>query len=347
MVKKATLQSLSALTGYSASTISRVLSGKAEQYRIAQKTVESIMAAAKKYSYTPDPLAQSLKTKESKTIGLIVPILDNPFFGSLSSMITATLKEYGYNVLLGYSGENTETEKEIIQSFIRNRVAGIIVASESNDPAVLEEADSHIPIVLVDRYFPESRLRYICTDNYTGGAQAARHLLDKGYRNTLVIQGTPTAMPSIDRYKGFREALLIYGNKASCTLAGTEFTAQSGYNATMEAFKGKARNKRPDSIFCLNINIALGAFKALHELGLRIPEDVAFITFDNSPFLEYMNPPITRIAHPINQISQLCCDVMLGKLRKDNGGFQKDESSMETDIQLLVRPYLIEGKSCR
>lgn len=338
MLKKETLQSISERTGYSVSTVSRVLSGKGAAQRIAQSTIDAITEEARKCNYHANLLAKGLRTKHTNTVGLIVPSIENPYFSNLASVITTRLKECGYHLLLGDSMENEENEREIIESFAGQSVDGIIVVPSGSSPEILEDVAKGLPVLLVDRYFSETTLPYVSTDNYAGGLMATKHLLKKGYRNILAIQGLQSSMPNRERVRGFRDAICSH-NEVSYSLVGDSFSIDNGYKCTLDALGPSAKGtERPDAIFAFSVTILLGAIKALRELGLSVPGDVGIISYDNSQFMDYLNPPVCRIAQPLQQMGTIAADILVRKIEKGAG--QSDT------LQLLVKPSLIEGESC-
>ena len=332
MPGKETLLTISRRTGFSVSTVSRALSGKGSSQRISQSTIDLIKAEAENCNYKTNLLAKSLRTRRSKTVGLIVPSVDNPYFASLASVITGSLKDRGYNLLLGDSMESVETEEDLVDSFVCQSVDGLIVVPCGESSAFLEEVGKSLPLVLVDRYFEKTSLPYVSTNNYEGGFQAADYLLRKGYRNIVAIQGLKTSMPSRERVRGFEDAVRKWDSEpVRYSIMGSAFSIENGYNCTLEAFSGK---KRPDALLALSVTILQGAVKALRELGLRIPEDVAVFSYDNNPFLDYLNPPITRIAQPLSLMGSTAVDMLLQVLE-----------NATSPQSLLVKPYLITGQS--
>lgn len=336
-MKKDTLMSIAEKTGYSISTISRVLSGKGRQYRIGQKTIDYITKVAESCNYTPNLIAQSLRTNKTNTIGLTVPSIDNPFFATLSGVIINQLKNRGYNILLSDTMENAENEVEALNSFVSRKVDGIIAVPVSSSPDYLEEISRSIPVILIDRYFDDTKLPYVCTDNYSGGYMAAEYLISKGYRNILAIQGVLSSMPNKERVRGFEQAILDHNELGvRHEVRGSSFSVENGYEETKKAL---AAPGRPDAIFAFSTTILLGAIKAIKEIGMRIPDDVAIISFDNNRFLDYLDPAVTRVEQPVN---------VVGKLVTDN--IIKMVESADDDVlpssQILIRPTLIEGRSC-
>ena len=336
-MKKDTLLSISEKTGYSISTVSRVLAGKGRQYRISQKTIDRVTEIAQSCNYTPNMIAQSLRTNKTNTIGLVVPNIDNPFFATLSAVIINQLKGRGYNILLTDTMENETNEVQALNSFVSRNVDGIIAVPVGISPAQLEETATQVPVVLIDRYFDDTSLPYVCTDNYAGGYMATEYLIHKGYRNLLALQGVRTSMPSKERLRGFRQAIKDYESLGvQGRVAGNSFSVDNGYNEAMSLLGMEAA---PDAIFAFSTTILLGAIKAVRDLGLTIPQDVAIISFDNSRFLDFMNPAITRIEQPVNLVGKLVVDCIT-QLVDD-----EDEDSL-TPLQTLLRPTLIEGHSC-
>ena len=165
MTSKESLQTISERTGYSVSTVSRVLAGKGEQYRIGRRAIETITAEAQACNYRPDLIAKGLRTRKTNTIGLTVPGIDNPFFSNLASIITNHLKGLGYNILLADTMEAEEMEADALNSFLSRKVDGIIAVPVGESPEMLERISRSVPVVLIDRYFPDTTLPYVCTDN--------------------------------------------------------------------------------------------------------------------------------------------------------------------------------------
>lgn len=337
MKKKETLSTISKRTGFSVSTISRVLSGKAAQQRISQGTIDTIMREARKCDYSPNLLAKGLRTNSTGIVGLVIPTLENPFFANIAHSISEILRRDNIHLMIGSSMERPETEVDVIRSFISKGVDGIIVAPSSDSPDYFEELSRNVPVVLIDRYFKDTRLDFISCDNYNGGYMAAEHLIKKGYRKILVVQGAGSSMPNKERVRGFEDAVKSFSHlDISYRITGHDFSTENGYAAVTSAM-GKASGDKPTAIFCLSVTIALGAIQALHETGVKINDDVGIITFDDNVFLDYLNPPMTRIAQPIGRICQLSCAILRQRM-EDNAG--------EEPTQILIKPSLVRGGSC-
>lgn len=336
-MKKDTLLTISEKTGFSISTVSRVLSGKGKKYRISQNTIDYVTEVAKSCNYTPDLIAQSLRTRKTNTIGLTIPSIENPFFSNLSGVIINQLKSRGYNIILSDTMENVDNEVEALNSFVSRNVDGIIAVPVSSSPLYIEQISKMIPVVLIDRYFENTTLPYVCTDNYYGAYIATEFLISKGYRRLLAIQGVPASMPNKERLRGFRQAVEDHrAEGVQETVSGDSFSVESGFSETLSALTS---SDRPDAIFAFSNTILLGAIKAIRELGLVIPDDVALISFDNNRFLDFFDPVITRVEQPISVIGNLVTDNIIRMI-------ENDKIDAVSSSQVLVRPTLIMGHSC-
>lgn len=311
MSSENSLKSIAQRTGVSISTVSRVLNGKHEQYRISPRTVKRVLDEAKRIDYKPSLVAQSLRTRKSYTIGLLIPSIDNPYFAHIASEIVLEARRYNYTIILLDSLEDEKTEKECIETLLARNIDGIILVPCGERPDYLEKIDKRSPVVLIDRYFESTSLSYICTDNYQGAMEGMKLLLGNGHRDILCIRGIPHSSPSKERVKGYMDAM----NEASCShlchITGNDYSINNGYLETKLAI---GSSSRPTAIFTLSNTIMLGAIKAIGESSLRIPEDISILSYDNNLFLDFMHPSITRISQPTKEISQLAVKVLMERM---------------------------------
>ena len=337
MSEKNNLAAISERTGYSISTVSRVLSGKAEKYRISHAAVEKVTEEAHRCNYRPNLLAQSLRTRQSQTVGLVVPGIDNPFFATLSSVIMAQLSQRGYHTLLADSRESEEEERQALQMFQDRNVEGIISVPVASSPEMHETISKEIPLVLIDRYFEKTSLSYVCTDNYAGAYMAAKYLADKGYKKILAIQGVPASMPNRERVRGFLAAL--EGRDVQCRVSGDAFSVENGQREALAAFSGNPGAF--DAIFAFSATILLGAISALRKLGLTEGRDVGVISYDNNGFLDFMNPPVTRIEQPLKEAGEIAVGTLFNLMEARRSG-----ENTPAPVQQLIRPTLVVRESC-
>lgn len=187
-----TLITISQRTGFSISTVSRVLSGQAEKYRISPATVHLIEEEAKRCNYIPNLLAKGLTTRRTNIIGLLIPSVDNPYFANIASVVIRQARSQGFTTMIVDTMENAKNEQQDVLSLISRKVDGIIIVPCDREPDFLERIGRHnIPIVLIDRYFDTTTLPYVCTDNFRGGYEATKHLIEHGHKRIACIQGVP------------------------------------------------------------------------------------------------------------------------------------------------------------
>ena len=318
--------------GYSATTISRVLSGKAEKYRISPDTVNAVLREARRCNYSPSVAAQSLRTRRSNTIGLLLPSVANPYFADMASVIITELNSAGYTTIVVDTMESEQRLSESARSLISRQVDGILAVPCGEKGMDLEMLSAQIPVVLIDRYYEDTSLPYVTTNNYQGGLDATRHLLSRGHTRISCIQGVQSSMPNKERVRGYVKAMEDEGLAQDIDIIGNEFSVQNGY---LETKLLMSRAQRPTAIFALSNTIMLGALKAIREAGLRIPEDVALISFDNNLYMDYMTPSITRISQPVEDIAKLAVKILLDKIK----------GASNCGSQLRLSPIMVAGES--
>ena len=318
--------------GYSATTISRVLSGKAEKYRISPDTVNAVLREARRCNYSPSVAAQSLRTRRSNTIGLLLPSVANPYFADMASVIITELNSAGYTTIVVDTMESEQRLSESARSLISRQVDGILAVPCGEKGMDLEMLSAQIPVVLIDRYYEDTSLPYVTTNNYQGGLDATRHLLSRGHTRISCIQGVQSSIPNKERVRGYVKAMEDEGLAQDIDIIGNEFSVQNGY---LETKLLMSRAQRPTAIFALSNTIMLGALKAIREAGLRIPEDVALISFDNNLYMDYMTPSITRISQPVEDMAKLAVKILLDKIK----------GASNCGSQLRLSPIMVAGES--
>ena len=311
---KVNINDIAVRTGLSITTVSRVLNGKAEQYRIGKKSQEKIREAAKELNYIPNQYAANLRTGKSNTIALIVPSLENPFFAGIASKINAEVRKYGYTTIIGDSNENQDIEETELHHLISRNIEGLIIVPCGDHWEHIKSLyDKGLPVVCIDRYFEDLDLPYVSTDNYDGAYSATKYLIDNGHVSVACIQGVQQSTPNKLRVKGFTDAMREAGLD-NYIVAGDDFSTQNGYLETKILLQQKSR---PTAIFSLSNMIAMGCIKALREEKVRIPEDISLITFDDHPYLDFLATPLTCIAQPVGDISKIAIKFLFSRINEN------------------------------
>ena len=307
-MKKETLVSIAERSGCSISTVSRVLSGNAAKYRISQRTVARVTEEVKRCNYTPSLLAKGLRTNRTDTI-------ENSFFAGVAGVVIRESRTYNYKVVVVDTQEDERNEQDGLSALLARRVDGIVAAPcGSNSELFASVQEGGMPLVLIDRYLPDAgMLSYVTTDNYRGAVMATEYLLENGHRRIACIQGTPHSMPVRDRVRGFGDTLRAHGLGDRIVVTGEDFSVQNGYLETKLAL---AREERPTAIFALSNLILLGVVKAVHESGLRIPDDISVVSFDDNMLFNYLDPAITCIGQPTDEIGTLAVKLLIRAVRE-------------------------------
>ncbi|WP_073003273.1 LacI family DNA-binding transcriptional regulator [Mariniphaga anaerophila] len=332
--QKVNITDIAQKTGLSTTTVSRVLSGKAKQYRIGKKSQQKVEEAAKEMHYVPNHFAANLRTGKSNTVALILPSLSNPFFASIASEINAEIRRFGYIAIISDSDENPDIEKMELEQLRGRNIEGLVIAPCGDQAEYIKSLnDRGMPVICFDRYFEDLDIPYVSTDNFMGAQIATQHLIDKGHESIACIQGVRSSTPNRLRVKGFVETMENAGLKKH-SVVGDDFTVQNGYLETKLLLR---QSKRPTAILTLSNTIALGCMKAIKEEGIRIPEDISLITFDEHPYLDYLSTPLSCVAQPVSDISKIAIKFLFAKI--NNAEFEPS--------QVLLRPELKIKESVR
>jgi LacI family transcriptional regulator len=299
--KPSNIKELADLLGFSVTTVSRVLNGKDKDYRISEITRDKVLKAARNYNFVPNKLARSLKLDKTETIGLIIPDISNPFFADIAKSIEAEARNKGYSIIFCDSMDNIETEEKLLQLLQSQKVDGIIVAPVgTKQDHLLQVYREGLPVVVIDRFFQNSELPYITSDNYQGAYEAVRYLIEMGHTKIACIQGIHDSLPNIERVEGYKNALKDYHIEFDPDfLLGNSFSKQNGYETSKILFSS---NEPPTAVFALSNLISLGVLKAAGELKKVVPGDFSLISFDEQPYSAYLATPMTTIDQQKHEI---------------------------------------------
>jgi LacI family transcriptional regulator len=314
MYTKVNLKSIAQDLGLSVGTVSRILNGKAKQYRIGQKTVDLVTEYASKASYSPNLIAKSLQSSQTQTIGLVIPDIANPFFAQMAQQIEQVASIEDFSIILVDSGEQIAKEKKQLKNLLSRSIDGIIVAPVGTEFTHFSEIQQRkIPLIFVDRYDKNGSIPYISSENFQAGFEATQYLIEQGHRRIAIIKGDEAINSVQERHEGYKAALKKYHIPLDPRLqTGDAFSIENGYQSTLQLIR---QVDRPTALFALNNLIGLGVLKALQEQSLSIPQDISVIVFDDQPYASFLNPPLTTIKQDIETIGQLAINFIIQTLR--------------------------------
>lgn len=286
------------LAGVSTAVVSYVVNGGPK--RVSPNTAARVRKAISDLQYQPNANARALTTGSPKLLGFIAPDLTNSFFAELGDAIGAAASQRGYDVIVASSHDDPERERSITVNLVGRRVDGIIAATVLDTASLATMAVGSTVRVLVDNTVTVPGIASVSTDLEDGGLQATRHLIGHGYTDVAIVTGRFEVPGQVDaRRDGWQRALLEAGLPTGPVIL-TDFTREGGYLATRAAIRSRSA---PRAIFAASDLIAVGVLRAVHEAGLRVPDDVAIVSFDGSVESEYSWPPLTTVRQPIRMIA--------------------------------------------
>ena len=311
----ATIKDIARETGLSLATISKYINGG----NLREKNRVAIERAIKKLDYHVNEYARGLKSKKSRTVGMVLPELSNLFNMKIVSVIERILQEQGYSVIICDSQNNLEQEARSVEFLLSKQVDGIINIPMGNSSSHLAPAvERQIPILLLDR--PLDKLNDVVScvliDNQRAARMAVRRLLDAGHRSIGVVVGPAGVYTAEMRLKGYREALEEYGIPFEERLvARATLTVEGGYRQMRRLLK---ESKDMTAVFVTNYEMTLGALIALNKEGVQIPQELSIVGFDNIMDLSRVfRPSLTIVSQPMEQIGIQAARLMLERLSGD------------------------------
>lgn len=325
----ASIYDVAKAAGTSIATVSRVLNGS---NRVKDSTRRAVLRAVSDLDYHPNTLAQSLVRKETHTVALVVPDISNPFFPEMARGVEDMANQSGYNVILCNSDDNMQKEIEYCRVMRTRRVDGIIfgmVASETSPVKSLQKAG--VPTVLVDRDPGNLSVDAVVTDNLQGGRVAAQHLAGLGHTRIACITGPLSVGSASARLLGFREALEPRGLFRSEYVVEGDFRRSGGHQGMKRLME---LPEPPTAVFAGNDMMAIGAMMLLDELGLRVPQDVALVGYDDIMVAALTRPKLTTIAQPKYEMGWMAMDVLLKRI---SSKIQEPPQRVVLQPRLVVR----------
>jgi DNA-binding LacI/PurR family transcriptional regulator len=301
-------------------------------------TRERILNVVKELNFQPNLMAQSLKSGQTKTIGVIVPDLLSPFYPEFIRGIGGLCRQEGYSMILGDSNEDPKEEARYIRTFRARQVDGLIICSSGDNQSIYEEAqESDFPIVFADRLVANLEADMVLVNDYKGAYIATEHLIKLGHRMIgLIIPPVRSLSTRLERLAGYKQALSDYHIEVN-----EDFIKFVEPGNGEEALKGieefvKA-NRQLTAVFATNILLGLQLLKVIKAEKLMIPKDIAVVVFDEVPWGPLLDPPLTTVSHPALEQGEAAADMLLRKMKAKKSRRPK---------KVLIEPTLNVRESC-
>lgn len=302
-----TLSDVAAAAGVSRTTVSRYLSGS---ITLPQTTRDRIDSAILALDYRPNLLAKRLSTGRAEAIGLVTPEIDNPFFARLAAAVEAEADKHGYAVNLSSTQGDPAREMAAIRRMRDGHVDGmVLITGRPDDGRLARHLVQDDKVVLLDEDVPGVGLCRVFARNEQGAYLATRHLIEAGHRHIAFLGGPPGLMSVRERWDGFARAM----GEAGLSIAPEDVHLRDYSRAFGEeaARRILARSPRPTAIFASSDYLAIGVLTAFHKAGVRVPEDISLVGFDDMPFADLLNPPLTTIRQPVARMGRIAFQLLL------------------------------------
>jgi len=340
--KVPTIQDVARLAGVAPATVSNVLN---DSRPVAEIRKQRVLEAVKALGYRPNHLAASLRRKETRTIGIVVPDLTNPFFAALVHGIEELASKSDYQILLVSSNEDPKQEAARIRTLLDRRIDGLIVAPSRDEvEAVSHPIGALPPTVLIDRGFGLAGFDTIAADNLDAAYRGCRHLLDLGHRDIALLATDPRLANIADRISGYRRALneVGAGKKARVVVGGLD--VESCRAAIEQELR---REDRPSAVFAASYVATLGAIKAIRALDLDFPRDISLLGIDDSDWMTALRPYVSAVAQPVEAMAAEAWWLLNQRLAGAGGAYARLRLPCSLEVRESTRPIAASAKGMR
>lgn len=328
-MRRPTMDDVARQAGVSKTTVSHVINNTRF---VEEATRQRVLQAVAELGYRPSAVARSLTTNRTQTIGVIVSDASNHFFAEVLQGIEDVLRPVNYALITCNTAEVLEREAHYLDLLMRQRVDGIIAAATSQPWDILTDFESeHMPVVFVDRTFEGLDGSFVGVDNQGGAYQGTTCLIECGYRQIGILAGFQRLSTMRERLAGFRQALQDHGISLPEEWVVTSPLSIEAGCQTMQ--KLLTLPERPRAVFASNNLLSLGALLAIQELGLRCPEDIALVGFDDHPWAAVSDPPLTVVRQPARQLGQKAAEILLALIN----GEEPPEPRVLLECELVSR----------
>ncbi len=332
MAKKVSLKDIAKEVGVSTALVSYVLNNLKEG-RIRKEIAQKIRDVAARLNYRPNQIAKSLKTNKTFTIGLIVADISNPFSSTLARIVEDEASKVNYTMIFGSSDESEQKAAKVIDTLLNRQVDGLIISPpQESQPQIEELQKNEVPFVLLDRYFPDLKTNYVALNNHAAGEMATQHLIEVGCSRIGVIGYKTTLHHLKERKRGYQSALKKHGVPfrkqyvKEVDIANNKLEIEKAIKDLLDTPGGV-----DGVVFASNI-IASYSLRYINTLSLRVPDDLAIVSFDETEALDLFYAPLTYIRQPLREMGAMATKILLECIASNNRTTQVD-----MEPELIIR----------
>jgi len=332
----ANMKDIAKMAGVSVVTVSRVVNNSAN---VGDETRKKVQKAIKELNYKPSRVAKRLRSTvaSGNLLGVLIPDIQNPFYIDVLNGIEEIAYKNNYALIMCNFNQDEEKQAKYIDMLMAEAVDGMIVAPvNAEDEKIINVIESGLPIVCVDRGLKDVDVDVdvVLVDNKRGAFLAVEHIIKSGYKRIAYISGKPAIPSSKQREEGYISALNKYGIKIDKSIIKYgDSSHKSGVTLSNELLNSI---NPPDAIFTGNNLITLGALETIHKMGLKIPEEIAIVGFDDMYWSNSLNPPLTAVRQPAHEIGKRAIELLIQRIEDPN----------KSTVQMILNADLIQRKSC-
>lgn len=313
----ATMKDIARLAKVSTSTVSHVINNSRF---VSEEIREKVLRVVKELNYTPSALARSLKVNETKTIGMLVTATSNPFFAEVMAGVELYCQQHHYNLIIATTNGDNERLQHHLQMLIQRKVDGLLLMCGDARLSASSNLNIPLPLVVVDWWFTELNADKIFENSESGGYLATKSLIEAGHRKIGIITGNLAKSLAQNRLEGYKQAL----TEANIAI-NPNWIVQSHFDfegGIVGMNKLLAQTDRPTAVFASSDTIAVGAYQAIWQVGLKIPQDISIIGYDDIELAKYLSPPLSTISQPKAELGKLAVETLLKRIRAESTEFQ-------------------------
>lgn len=314
-MRKLSLGDVAKSLGVSKTLISFVINGLGDERGISKKTQKLVLDKVKEMGYRPNAFARNLRRGNSKTIGVVVADISNPFYSKICRSIEDEAFRMGYNVLFCSSDENEEKEESLVNMLVERQVDGIILSPTRKAAGSLLNINKDImPVLLIDRYFKNCNLQHVVVDNQHASYEAVSHLIENGHRNIGVLAISPVWSSVMkDRLSGYKNALKINGIRLK-----NDIIAEIDFDKIDDLICGylseMIEKHNVTALFSLNNTLTVKAIRCLSKMNIKVPGDISILSFDDLEIFEILKPGISAIAQPVETLGRTATHILVNEM---------------------------------
>ena len=296
--------------------VSFVLNGKRKEYRVGEETAQRILKIANDMNYQPNLAAKSLRSGKTKTIGLVVSDISNPFFSQLARVLEDEAAKQNYTVLFGSSDENKDKMNSLVGNLINKGVDGlIIVPCEGSERIIASLVYDNVPIVLFDRYFSDINVSYVALNNFNASYVLTKHLLEVGYNAPCMVAYDVDLIHMKERVRGYKKAMGDVGKKNFINVVCLK---QNAPRKSADRLLPKMVDAGVDAFLFATNMISLACLYTIKDMGKGIVGKIGLAGFDGNPAFDFFNVPISYIRQPIDILAQKALEILIDSMANGN-----------------------------